>query len=65
MLTIKDVKNSLMGDTDMFNNYMKIAKFKKLNKQSWRDLNSALFYSLLIQEILQEYDIYKLSLPCT
>ena len=30
VLTIKDVKNSLMGDTDMFNNYMKIAKFKKV-----------------------------------
>lgn len=28
--TIKNVKNSLMGDTDMFNNYMKIAKFKKV-----------------------------------
>lgn len=30
VLTIKDVKNSLMGDTDMFNNYMKIAKFNKV-----------------------------------
>ena len=30
VLTIKDVKNSLMGDTDMFKNYMKIAKFKKV-----------------------------------
>ena len=30
VLTIKNVKNSLMGDTDMFNNYMKIAKFKKV-----------------------------------
>lgn len=30
VLTIKNVKNSLMGDTDMFKNYMKIAKFKKI-----------------------------------
>ena len=30
VLTIKNVKNSLMGDTDMFKNYMKIAKFKKV-----------------------------------
>lgn len=30
VLTIKNVKNSLMGNTDMFNNYMKIAKFKKV-----------------------------------
>ena len=30
VLTIKDVENSLMGDTHMFKNYMKIAKFKKV-----------------------------------
>ena len=30
VLTIKNVKNSLMGDTDMFKNYMTIAKFKKV-----------------------------------
>lgn len=30
VLTIKDVKNSLVNDKDMFTNYMKVAKLNKL-----------------------------------
>ena len=43
----------LMGDTDMFNNYMKIHKFKKEEAKSrWRDLNSVLFYFFMrLEEI--------------
>lgn len=32
VLTVTDVENSLVNDKDMFTNYMKVAKFKKLNK---------------------------------
>lgn len=32
VLTVKDVKNSLVNDKDMFTNCMKVDKFKKLNK---------------------------------